>query len=262
MASIFHYTSVESLALILDSGNFRFSRLDTVDDVEEAQSILTINWGKFFFVSCWTRIEEESIPQWKMYGAGAQGVRIELPIQPFKKLLIPAGTSHKNVHIESDIYLPFSFEQMITSDCLYPLAGQEEWFSGPVQYVPDMSAEYSKAFSLTPDGVSFSNLHRLPMSKHERWKFQDEYRFQLMVIPRVDSATGKDIPPNEALFRGVAPTITYLDLELSEDAIRQIKVRAGPLMTKGQRICVQSLLDNYAPGVVLEDSHLAGLLRK
>lgn len=59
MASIFHYTSVESLALILDSGNFRFSRLDTVDDVEEAQSILTINWGKFFFVSCWTRIEEE-----------------------------------------------------------------------------------------------------------------------------------------------------------------------------------------------------------
>jgi hypothetical protein len=183
-------------------------------------------------------------------------------IQPFKKLLIPAGTSHKNVHIESDIYLPFSFEQMISSDCLYPLSGQEEWFSGPVRYVSDMPAEYNKAFSVTPDGLSFSNLHRLPMSKHERWRFQDEYRFQLMVIPRVDSATGKDIPPDEALFRSVAPAITYLDLELSEEAIRQIKVRAGPLMTKGQRICVQSLLDNYAPGAVLEDSHLAGLLRK
>ena len=33
---IYHYTSIETLALILDSQKIRFNRLDRVDDLEES----------------------------------------------------------------------------------------------------------------------------------------------------------------------------------------------------------------------------------
>ena len=33
---LYHYTSIETLALILKNGTIKFNRLDTVDDLEEA----------------------------------------------------------------------------------------------------------------------------------------------------------------------------------------------------------------------------------
>ena len=57
--------------------------MDGVDDVKEAQMHAEIDFGKFFFVSCWTQQEEESIPQWSMYSREMQGMRIEMPSYPF-----------------------------------------------------------------------------------------------------------------------------------------------------------------------------------
>lgn len=71
---IFHYTSIDSLAMILNSGNIRFSRLDRFDDLKEAQIHNGIEFGKYFFASCWTQVKEESIPQWSMYGDNMKGV--------------------------------------------------------------------------------------------------------------------------------------------------------------------------------------------
>ncbi|MCV5372328.1 hypothetical protein OFD18_29525, partial [Escherichia coli] len=73
MSEIFHYTSIASLALILKSNKIRFSRLDGVDDILEAQTHVGINFGQYFFVSCWTKTKEESIPQWHMYGNDMKG---------------------------------------------------------------------------------------------------------------------------------------------------------------------------------------------
>lgn len=39
MAKIYHYTSIENLALILKNKSIRFNRLDHVDDKEEANII-------------------------------------------------------------------------------------------------------------------------------------------------------------------------------------------------------------------------------
>jgi hypothetical protein len=70
---VFHYTSLESLALILKARTLRFTRLDRVDDVSEAQQLAGINFGQYFFVSCWTQETKESIPQWNMYSKEMQG---------------------------------------------------------------------------------------------------------------------------------------------------------------------------------------------
>ena len=75
---IYHYTSIETLALILKNRTIRFSKLTKVDDPEEYSFFDTVNPAHYVFVSCWTRNEAESIPQWVMYGNKKHGVRIAL----------------------------------------------------------------------------------------------------------------------------------------------------------------------------------------
>ena len=74
-----HYTSIETLELILKNRTIRFNRTDRVDDPDENDIIINdINIAKYLFVSCWTMEDCESIPQWSMYGNNSKGVRITL----------------------------------------------------------------------------------------------------------------------------------------------------------------------------------------
>ena len=82
---IHHYTSIENLALILKNKTIRFTRLDKVDDSEEAETVDMGKFGRFVYVSCWTSDEQESIPLWNLYTPDMHGVRIRLPKFPFKK---------------------------------------------------------------------------------------------------------------------------------------------------------------------------------
>lgn len=86
---IHHYTSLETLAMILSTGKLKFNRLDCVDDLEES-SIQSdgIRLGQYVFVSCWTENPEESIPLWKMYANGGNGVRISMDSDMFHDYLI------------------------------------------------------------------------------------------------------------------------------------------------------------------------------
>ena len=80
---IHHYTSIETLALILKHRTIRFNRLDRVDDVSEARFQGEHDVAKYLFVSCWTDVDKEDIPQWHIYSDKATGVRISLPRNPF-----------------------------------------------------------------------------------------------------------------------------------------------------------------------------------
>ena len=80
---LYHYTSISTLAHILESKKIRFNRLDRVDDIEEGKAIDVNNISSFIYVSCWTNKKYESIPLWNMYTPNMKGVRIELPSFPF-----------------------------------------------------------------------------------------------------------------------------------------------------------------------------------
>lgn len=76
---IHHYTSIETLKLILQNRTIRFNRSDQVDDPDEIE--LTINgiaFAKYLLISCWTLEKNESIPQWGLYSGKSKGVRITL----------------------------------------------------------------------------------------------------------------------------------------------------------------------------------------
>lgn len=50
---IHHYTSLETLAMILSNGKLKFNRLDCVDDLEESSFQSDgIRLGQYVFVSC------------------------------------------------------------------------------------------------------------------------------------------------------------------------------------------------------------------
>jgi len=59
---IYHYTSMESLYLILKNKTLRFSTLSNVDDLDEGMSQEFEHAQQYLFVSCWTEEKRESIP--------------------------------------------------------------------------------------------------------------------------------------------------------------------------------------------------------
>lgn len=79
---IYHYTTINNLALILASKKIRFNRLDNVDDLEESiyksgDGVNKINLNQYTFVSCWTKEKQENLALWSMY-TGYKGIRIGL----------------------------------------------------------------------------------------------------------------------------------------------------------------------------------------
>lgn len=61
-AVLYHYTSLDTLAMILHNRTIRFSRLDKVDDPQEQRSADSQNLGKMKLVSCWTLLMRRASP--------------------------------------------------------------------------------------------------------------------------------------------------------------------------------------------------------
>ncbi len=100
---LYHYTSIESLGLILHNATLRFSSLQNVDDLDEVECDDIQKFGRFCYVSCWSDDEEESIPLWKMYTPDMKGVRIKLPAFPFVKYSINLIGDGKEIPFETYI---------------------------------------------------------------------------------------------------------------------------------------------------------------
>ena len=101
MEYLYHYTSLETLALILSNKTICFNNLLNVDDIEEAETQDMGNFGRFLYVSCWTDDEKESIPLWNLYTPNMHGVRIKLPKFPFKKYSYKKGEFFLKEDIET-----------------------------------------------------------------------------------------------------------------------------------------------------------------
>lgn len=81
---LYHYTTIQNLALILKNRTLRLMPLNLMDDLQEAKSKDVQNFGQFVYVSSWTDKEEEVIPMWKMYTKPECGVRIGMLENPFQ----------------------------------------------------------------------------------------------------------------------------------------------------------------------------------
>ena len=104
---IYQYTSIESLRKIIENKCIRFNRLDRVDDKAEYKHDSTVHdiniqLGKYTFVSCWTKQEEENIDLWNRYGKGDKGVRIGMDENMF--VTYDVGTVNKSFFNAREYY--------------------------------------------------------------------------------------------------------------------------------------------------------------
>lgn len=249
---LYHYTNINTLALILKNKTIRFSSLDKVDDLEEPQTNDLGNFGKYCFASCWTEIEEESIPFWHMYTQKKEGVRIKLPSNPFKKYIIP-----KIFTKTEDIPTYFNPDNYFTSNYLIqPFID----ILRKVEYTDDVSLLCPKVYSRTKESTEL-NMTNIGKYKRTHWCFQKEWRYWFFVFPGASSELKN---PENAINKWISaielPFAEYY-LLIDENAFKDMEIILGPNTNEGHQIIVESLINQYNPTAKVMDSSLKGRIR-
>ena len=280
---LFHYTSIETLALILKNRTIRFNSLCNVDDMQEQTTNDIQNYARFVFVSCWTDSEQESIPMWMMYAKRNEsvgGVRIKLSTNPFYEHTIDSAEMIKaygknaisQIKIEGSITSYIPPKLFFNYLCFPPFTQQSSLHE--VVYT-DNESELSKAIfkdTIQPNGEFTVKLELGAMgkTKNKYWDFQDEWRYIFTVLPLqfkhqlFDNAVA-DKERTELylnLKKGIASLpFAYFDLLITENAIKQIEITLSPLVSVGGRLIVDSFVKNYAATAVVKESSLKGIIK-
>lgn len=264
---LYHYTNIETLALILKNRTIRFNRLDRVDDLEEGfTESAGLKPGLYTFVSCWTENPEESIPLWKMYTDKGVGVRIGLNKDMFKKYLYKNGDIINGEKISVDIphYKPISPQKLLHSNYFILPNFNDGVFFKRIEYVPDVTKALidSNAIDKAGEQINQMQTSKWGIYKHIRWSFQQESRFTLIIFPKSDSISLGNPQLSEwlqnALNRGETPPITHLDMDLDEEILKSIEITLCPNMTDANKIIVESLCKTYLNGIQPKVSSLSG----
>lgn len=267
-----HYTTVNTLALILRHQTLRFTRLDQFDDITEGRSLGPFPLGARMFASCWSAADEESIPQWAMYGDSMRGVRLSLRSDPFTWRPIDIRW-HENFQF-LDLEAPYSIEEMLAANItLLPTAQMRQTFGQPVNYVPDVSAAIGLFATVSSENEI--TLHgegtEIAFLKSDSWAFQQEHRFVMVAAPGpTEPYTGDASAYIESrkvwhrkgvdLIRGI-PSPLYVDLKLDHKALTNAEILVGPLAPPGTMEIVESLIARFAVGAVVRESNLRGMIR-
>lgn len=264
---IYHYTSLESLALILQNKTIRFNRLDKVDDIEEGNvESLGIKFCKYIFVSCWTEDKEENIPLWKMYGGDFGGVRISMEKEMFREYSIPRKFIHPNLEIEGCFNSKIPFEDFQNPEfSIYPVPVYDHLFYRNIEYKEDISL-YTKEAIQNNDNELYIDIEAFGTYKNKRWKFQNESRFVLYILPynlliKRDYNTSNATIAKNTLIEGKKLSFSYYDMHLREEAIDSMEITLSPSITNAQRVIVEALRDKYAPQAKILDSTLGKIVR-
>ncbi len=176
---LYHYTSVDVLALILKTKKNRFNRLDKLDDLTECNSKDGKTFGKNIFVSCWTDDSKENIPLWKMY-AGLDGVRLRFPSKWYKEYIHNGNegmsrieANGKYMEYSSTYSGPISPEELINEKyVILPLFRLEEFL---VEVGYDDTKTLPNVIKEDKD-KNIILMDTLGKYKSSYWEFQNEYR--------------------------------------------------------------------------------------
>lgn len=267
-AVLYHYASLDTLALILHNRTIRFSRLDKVDDPQEQRSVDSQNLGKMKLVSCWTSSDEESIPMWREYAGAECGVRIQMKSHPFKRYSVSTESLSK---LSSDAVLntpggKFDGLQLPLEDFwdkkyhFKEMARSVEMLH-EVQYTKDKSLLFPEVIRSCGNGWVEADLSALGIHKATAWSYQREWRYVLTAVPVGIASIEGDAEAvkraTEVILDRCDPGIpSFYDLAISDEAFSSMKIVASPKMTPGNRVILDALVQKYAPGIEVAESSI------
>lgn len=254
---LYHYTSMETLALILKNKTIRFNNLLNVDDPEEAETKDLEKAGKHCLVSCWTDNSEDVIPMWNMYTPDMKGVRIRMRKNPFKKYTYKKDELYFSEKTLSYIdYRNDSVKNVsIIADC--PLLFKVEYTEDEDLLHPTMVGKNKEGIHLYFDKIG--------RYKREYWNFQEEYRYMILTAPwsmeeleNIKSVEEYVRIFNRLLDKNNTQFCNEIFLSLADDVFDDMEILLAPKTSESEYIIVQALLDKFCTGknVILEKSRI------
>ena len=232
--SIYHYSSIETLAMILASRRIRFNSLMNVDDLIEAKTLDPRGIRNFILISCWSNSSTENIALWKMYSKSGTGCKIKMS----SSLFYPASSGKSK-----DFYTPKGGVEI-----LYPIQNGYK-----IKYV----SEFPMSRVLNDDeDDTIVNISKIARLKEKHWEFQNEVRFviyQFLDLPKNS---------NSAIKHSVKQVSRdFYDLEVRQIEFEKMEIVLGPGANEGHKIICQSLIDKYNPKAKLRESNLKGKVK-
>lgn len=247
---LYHYTTLNTLALILKSKSISFSRADNVNDKREGLSSDFGSFAQYLFLSCWTETSEENLALWNMYTPKMRGIRIELPMPIFE--IYKIDDVYQSIIPENGIVDKVNNIFIIPHrDYIYKIIYTDEEELLKPRIIATIG-DYS-GFKLTEIGLYKKNL----------WKFENEWRFRLNILPINPSKKSDFFPDlfNDLIDDKVPPSISNYLIKINQESFNNMKVRVGPKKEPGDLEIVEALVGTYNPKAKIEISSLEHEIR-
>ncbi|WP_299979253.1 hypothetical protein [uncultured Pseudoteredinibacter sp.] len=260
-AFLYHYTSIENLALILSHRTIRFRQLSTLNDPLEGKNADFAYAEKLIFSSSWTASEQDSIPMWSLY-TGLKGVRVKLPIDLFNPRDEITYGKWGNGHINAASISPPIEMLMLPTQSGRRAVHKFSHVTGPdkINYInsesvgdlPPVRTKTIGFWHTAKNPMEGFDLSNIGLHKIEDWSFEHEWRFR---IPLAIQATieGNSL---EEYCEIMQPSRDYIDLPIRAEALQQIEVMLGPKTTQGEEVLVRSLINTIVPSGKITKSEI------
>ncbi len=258
---LYHYTAIDTLALILRDKKVKFTPLTDLDDLEEKSLKDAQQYGKYVYISSWTEDGIESIPMWNMYAGLDAGVRIKMPSMPFEQY-----------SVSSDVVISAVPKQILN---FYKKGSSEiaeylDDVGGPYYIIKHMPRLYKINYvknitdnksDVLIDSQIERKLTKLGRYKRVFWDFQKEWRYVLILLPVKYGGDEKKNIENMTDNLFFYFPFKYYFLLLNNDAFKQMEIVLSPKISEGNRAIVNLLKEKYNPDMKIHESQLKDNLR-
>lgn len=259
---LFHYTTIETLAHIMNNRSLKFNRLDQLDDSLEATSFADFKPLKYSFTSCFTDDAKENIALWKMYSNMESGIRIEFDtdkmFNPIQTMLPPHNISGT---MPDSIFTAIKSNDIVNNDYLLIFWGPKEdnklgegIFLRKVIYGNNFPKIYQNKLTTKPS-IKYCPWE-FGFYKSNYWSFQREVRLLMHVIPNPSSLEEF----NNILLDKRELLTTNIFVPLSTQCLENLKLVLAPKVTEASRLIVKALIRDLE-GIEIQDSDLYGIIK-
>jgi len=233
---LFHYTSFEGIKNIISSRNIRFTRIDKLNDPFDGHIASPhfpdhINeLRKTVYVSCWSDLEEESIPLWDLYKK-MEGVRVKIRTSLFSKKTSLTEFSNffvlANSIAEIKLALPIEGIENAPINNVY----------GPIKiiYSDTLEKTYSDVVinKVTNDRTSNEfelfkiEFKELGLKKLHYWSFENEWRYKIDLFGGLFAR--RSAFENKIDFLDMPE---YIDVPYNSDVLSDMEIISAPKANK------------------------------
>lgn len=273
---LYHYTNVSVLALILKDKKIKFNPLPVLDDLQEQEIKDEQAYGKYCFTSSWTESEIESIPMWNMYTKMDSGIRIKLPIYPFKEYIVNSSDipnfNNKDFDKKTDTTQQLFDKDIYSKNGFFPVTLYQQGILYEVKYTKNHEKLKPQIKVVEPE-ETILYFDSLGIYKSEHWHFQKEWRYNLYFLPCsyeefISSMYKWRDYEDDFGFQNILEKIEKCQelpfacqyLELRDDALNQMEILLSPKISDGNKYIVDLLVKEHNVNIKIIPSELTGKL--